>query len=88
MKQGTKTLLLIIFLLAGIAIGAIVTELVQNNNALNFLVLGKSFGIGASNPVVLNLGILSLTLGISIKLNLAVIIFVFLSMFAYKKFIK
>ena len=50
--------------------------------ALNWLSYGQSFGL--EDPVVLNLGILVLTFGLSIKITIASIVGVVLAIIIYR----
>ena len=86
MKSGSKTVIFILFLLAGIVVGGLLGALGEKYSFLAFLSYGQSFGVGSANPVVLNLGVITLTFGLSLKLNIAVIISIFAAFFLYKKF--
>lgn len=83
MKSGSKTVIFILFLLAGIVVGGFLGVLGEKYSFLAFLSYGQTFGI---NPVNLNLGVIALTFGLSLKLNIAVIISIFLAFIFYKKF--
>ena len=79
-----STLVLIIFILCGIVIGGLFGELTPSINWLSWLSYGKQFGI--SSPFTLDLGVLQITLGLMIKINIASIIGIILSIFVYRKF--
>ncbi len=79
-----STLVLIIFILCGIVIGGLLGELTTSINWLSWLSYGKQFGI--SSPFTLDLGVLQITLGLMIKINIASIIGIILSIFVYRKF--
>ncbi|MBQ8510092.1 MAG: DUF4321 domain-containing protein [Clostridia bacterium] len=64
--------------LTGIVLGTFVGYICKGVPTLSWLAFGVNFGL--ESPVVLNLGIMSLTFGISINLTLAVVIFVILSL--------
>lgn len=64
--------------LAGIVIGGFIGSLFPNS----FLNFGQSFGL--TQPVVLDLGILVLTFGLTIKITIAGIIGVILAILAYR----
>jgi hypothetical protein len=83
MKSGSKTVIFILFLLAGIVVGGFLGALGEKYSFLAFLSYGQSFGI---ETVKLNLGVVALTFGLSLKLNIAVIISIFLAFIFYKKF--
>ncbi|MBE6613352.1 MAG: DUF4321 domain-containing protein [Ruminococcaceae bacterium] len=64
--------------LIGIVLGTFVGYICKGVNALSWLAFGVDFGLEA--PIVLDLGVLSLTFGFSINLTLSVVIFVILSL--------
>ena len=64
--------------LVGIVVGTFVGYICKGVNALSWLAYGVDFGL--ESPLVLDLGILQLTFGISINLTLSVVIFVILSL--------
>ena len=78
-----STLVLIIFILCGIVIGGLLGELTTSINWLSWLSYGKQFGI--SSPFTLDLGVLQITLGLMIKINIASIIGLAIAIFIYRK---
>lgn len=76
----------ILFIFAGLVIGGLLGELASNISNLWWLNYGQEFGI--STPLVLNLSALKLTFGLMIKLNVASIIGLIISMFIYIKVLK
>lgn len=76
-------LVFLIFLLCGIVIGGLLGELTAGVSWLSWLSYGKDFGL--SNPITLDLGVLQLTFGIMIKINISAIIGVIIAIFIYKK---
>ena len=64
--------------LVGIVVGTFVGYICKGVIALSWLAYGVDFGL--ESPLVLDLGILQLTFGISINLTLSVVIFVILSL--------
>lgn len=78
-----NTLVFIIFILCGIVIGGLLGELSSSVNWLSWLSYGQSFGF--SNPFTLDLGVLQLTLGLMIKINVASIIGIVIAVFVYRK---
>lgn len=68
-KNGWVLLLL---MLAGIVVGGFIGSLAQNVSGLGWLNYGQAFGL--DNPIVLNLGILIITFGLTIKITIASII--------------
>lgn len=62
----------------GIVTGSMVAEMTCGMPALSWLSYGLDFGL--QNPLILNLNVIVLTLGISIKITISSIIFVALSL--------
>lgn len=79
-----NSLVLIIFILCGVVIGGLLGELTKNVSWLNWLSYGQTFGI--TNPVILDLGVINLTIGILVKINIASIIGIVIAIFLYRKF--
>ena len=75
--------ILILFIFAGLVLGGLIGEVSKNINGLCWLGYGQEFGF--QNPFVLNLGVLSITFALMIKINIASIIGMFLAIFIYKK---
>lgn len=73
---------LFLMLLAGIVLGGFIGMLAKDVPALSWLSYGQSFGL--DDPVVLNLGVLVITFGLSIKITIASIIGVILSIIIYR----
>ena len=61
----------------GIVIGSMVAELTSGISFLSWLSYGLNFG--TSSPFVLDMNVLHLTLGISVKITISSVIFVTLS---------
>ncbi len=78
-----KTLYVILLICIGVVAGMLVSSLSQNIPWLSWLSFGREFGL--TSPFVLNLGIIVFTLGMTINLNISVIIFVLLSLFVGSK---
>ncbi len=64
--------------LVGIVLGSFVAYICKDITFLSWLSFGITFGLEA--PLCLNLGIMSLTFGISIDLTLSTVIFIILSL--------
>ena len=73
----------ILFILAGLVIGGLLGELASNVDFLWWLSYGQSFGI--STPLVLDVNVFTITFGLTIKINIASIIGVIISLFIYRK---
>lgn len=78
-----NSLVLLVFLLCGVVIGGLLGELANSVSWLSWLSYGKEFGF---SPVTLDLGVLQLTLGLMVKINIASIIGIVVAIFIYKKF--
>ena len=73
---------LLLMMLAGIVLGGFLGTLTQNLPGLNWLSYGQSFGL--DSPIVLNLGILVITFGLSIKITIASIVGLILAGIVYR----
>lgn len=74
---------LLIMLLSGIVLGGFIGMLTESVSGLGWLNYGMSFGL--ENPIVLDLGLLVLTFGLSIHISIASIIGVVLAIIIYRK---
>lgn len=79
-KNGWTMLLI---LLSGIVLGGFIGYLCRNIGWLSWLNYGQTFGL--SSPVVLDLGILVITFGLVITINIASIIGLIIGIILYKK---
>ena len=73
---------LFLLLLTGIVLGGFIGMLAEGTPALGWLAYRQSFGL--EEPIVLNLGILVLTFGLSIKITIASIIGMILAIIIYR----
>lgn len=74
--------ILLLLLLAGIVLGGFLGSLAEGIPGFSWLNFGQSFGL--DTPLVLNLGVLLITFGLSIKITMASIIGVVISLLIYK----
>lgn len=74
---------LLIMLLSGIVLGGFIGMLTANVSGLSWLNYGQSFGL--ETPIVLDMGLLVLTFGLSIHISIASIIGVVLAIIIYRK---
>ena len=82
-RAGSKSpWVLLILLLAGIVLGGFIGTLTQDTPALSWLNYGQSFGL--DSPIVLNLGIMIITFGLSIKITIASILGLVLAAIVYR----
>ncbi len=73
---------LLIILVIGVVFGGIITYLTSDVSALSWLNVGYTFGL--SDPFVLDLYIIKLTFGLSVNVNVAVIIGIIISAVVYR----
>jgi hypothetical protein len=73
---------LLLLVLAGVVLGGFIGELASNISFLHWLSYGQSFGL--QKPLVLDLGILVLTFGLTIKITIAGIIGILLAILIYR----
>ena len=80
---GSKnTWALFLFVLTGIVLGGFIALVTADIPALSWLSYGQTFGF--DSPIVLNLGMVVVTFGLSIKITIASIIGVIISIFIYR----
>ena len=81
--MGRKNLwILLIMLLAGIVLGGFMGQLANGISWLSWLNFGQSFGL--DSPLVINFGILVITLGLTIKITMASIIGIAIAIIIYR----
>lgn len=77
--------LLLLFIMIGIVIGGLISEVTAGVSGLSWLSYGNTFGINSNgNPLVLNLGILVITFALQIKITVASIIGVIAAIVIYR----
>lgn len=84
-KNGWTLLLL---MLSGIVIGGFLGYLAKGVSWLSWLNYGQEFGLGSNNgtdAIRLNLGVIVLQFGLSIKITIASIIGIIVAVFIYRK---
>lgn len=74
--------ILLIMLLAGIVLGGFMGQLDNGISWLSWLNFGQSFGL--DSPLVINFGILVITLGLTIKITMASIIGIAIALIIYR----
>lgn len=74
--------ILLIMLLAGIVLGGFMGQLANGISWLSWLNFGQSFGL--DSPLVINFGILVITLGLTIKITMASIIGIAVALIIYR----
>ena len=82
-KAGSKNVwVLLLLMLAGIVLGSFVATMTQSIPGFSWLSYGQTFGF--SNPIVLNLGVLIITFGLTIQISIASIVGLFLAAIIYR----
>jgi len=80
MKSGRGSLVFLFVLLVGLVLGGILGEVLHKTVPL--LSYGKSIGF---SPVLVDLSVIRLTLGLTLQINVASIIGLVLAIFLFKK---
>lgn len=77
--------MLLLFILIGVVLGGLISDVTAGVPALSWLSYGNTFGMNNSgNPLILDLGILVITFALQIKITVASIIGVILAIVVYK----
>lgn len=77
-----NNLTLIIILLCGIVLGGLLGELAKDVSFLSWLSYGKTFGL--TEPLTLDVGVMVLTFGITMNINIASIIGLIIGIIIYR----
>ncbi len=75
--------LLLVFILSGLVIGGLLGELSKNVDWLWWLSYGDEFGL--TSPLTLDLSVLKIQFGLTIKISIASIIGMAIAIFIYRK---
>ncbi|MCQ2426061.1 MAG: DUF4321 domain-containing protein [Lachnospiraceae bacterium] len=78
-----KTLIYLIGICCGIVIGTLVANLAASSELLWWLAYGMDFGL--TTPFVLDLSVIKLTFGITLNLNISVVIFTVVSVLVTRR---
>lgn len=82
-KRNKNNVVLLCLVLVGLVIGGLIGELVGKFDELWWLGYGKQFGF--THPIFLDLNVIKLTFSIILKINIASILGVIITLFLYKK---
>ncbi len=85
MTSFKRNLLFAFYLVAGVVLGALIAHLCPGIPYLSWLSYNITFGISAANPLVVDLAVLSLTLGLRINMYVAQIFTLGLALFCYSR---
>lgn len=81
-SAGKNAWILLLLMLAGIVLGSFIGNLTQDIPGFSWLSYGQTFGI--SNPIILNLGIIVITFGLTIKITIASILGLIIAAIVYR----
>ncbi len=90
MSRGSRKngIVFTLLMLAGVVIGGFLGYLTRDISWLSWLNYGQEFGLGSpdgSGALQLNIGVIIITFGLSIKISIASIIGVIISMLIYSR---
>lgn len=74
--------ILLVLLLSGIVLGSFIGDMAQNIPGLSWLNFGQTFGL--DSPLIVNLGMIVVTFGLTIRITMASIIGVALALVIYR----
>jgi len=75
--------ILLIFICSGLVIGGLLGQMAAQVEWLNWLSYGQKFGL--EQPVVLELNVIKITVGLMLNINIASIIGMAIALFLYRK---
>ncbi len=87
-RSGKNTWALTLMILTGIVLGGFFGYLARDISFLSWLNYGQEFGIGnaeGANLIRLNLGIMTVTFGLTIKITIAGILGIIAAIIIYRK---
>ena len=81
-KKRFSPIAILLIIVIGVVFGEIITYLTKDIAALNWLNIGYTFGL--QSPLVLDLSVISLTLGFALHINVAVLLGILISSLFYR----
>ena len=78
-----KALFYLIGLCCGIVVGTLVSSLAASSKLLWWLAYGLDFGL--TEPIILDLSVIRLTFGVTLNLNISVVIFTVIALLITRK---
>ncbi len=75
--------ILLVFILSGLVIGGLIGELASKSGGLGWLGYSQEFGL--TQPVALDLSILKISFGFSVKISIASIVGIGIALLIYRK---
>lgn len=85
MKQLKRSLFFLLWLIAGIVVGTILSQLCARLPLLSFLAWQGTVGFAAQNPACLDLMVVKLYFGFSVSVSVAQLLCIGLAMFFYQR---
>lgn len=82
-RTGKNSWALFLLLLAGVVLGGFIGYLTEGIPGLSWLGYGQTFGL--SSPLTLDIGVLILTFGLTIRFNIASILGIVIAAIIYRK---
>ena len=82
-RSSQNIWVLLLLMLSGVVLGGFIGSALGGISFLSWLNYGSSFGL--SSPLVLDLGVLTLQFGLTIRFTIAGIIGIVLAFFIYRK---
>lgn len=73
---------LFLLVLAGLVLGGFIGMLAEGSSAMGWLAYGQTFGL--AEPIILDLGLLVITFGLTIKITISSIIGIILAIIVYR----
>ncbi|MFT8888709.1 MAG: DUF4321 domain-containing protein [Ethanoligenens sp.] len=83
-KSG-NVFLLIVFLILAIVAGGVIAAALQQFPWAGFLTYTKTFGIGDTQPVTLDLSVLRVSFGLGLRINLTQVLCILAAILIYRK---
>ncbi len=84
-KNFKKTVAFLFFLLAGITLGAFISYISAGNRYLSWLAWGQEVGLSTSKPAFLDLIVIKVAFGFTMKVTIAQIFTVVLAIITFNK---
>ena len=82
MRTAKNKWSLLLLVLAGIVLGDFIGQLLGGMSAFHWLNFGQTFGL--TNPVILDLGILTITFALTIKITIGGILGIIIAILIYR----
>jgi len=84
-KDFKKTIAFLFFLLAGITVGAFISHACAGRPYLDWLAWGREVGLSTDKPAFLDLIVLKISLGLTLKVTIAQIFTIIISILVFSK---